>query len=62
MRYSVINYFFGEKDGVVECFGAGAGPELSELFGQILHEVAVAEMFGEDLFGEVDLFVDLCGS
>lgn len=22
----------------------------------------MAEMFGEDLFGEVDLFVDLCGS
>jgi hypothetical protein len=40
----------------------GPGPELSELFGQILYEIAVAEMFGEDLFGEVDLFVDLCGS
>jgi hypothetical protein len=32
-----------------------AGPELSELFGQILHEVAEAERFGEGLFGEVDL-------
>jgi len=47
---------------VVQFLAAGAGPELSELFGQILHVVAAAEMFGEDLFGEVDLFVDLCGS
>jgi hypothetical protein len=45
-----------------ELFAAGAGPELCELLGQILHEAAVAEMFEEDLIGEIDLFVDLCGT
>jgi len=36
---------------VVSFFAAGAGPELSEVFGQILHEVTTSSKFAvEDAF------------
>ena len=40
---------------MVELVAGRAGTDRFELFGQILHEIAVADLFGEDLFAEVDL-------
>ena len=37
--------FFREVEHVVEFFAAGTGSELFELLAEILHQVAVAQMF-----------------
>lgn len=40
-----VKFLFREVEQVVEFFAAGTGSELFELLAEILHQVAVAQMF-----------------